>query len=149
MIAQVIVDVAAKQTDRVFEYHVPASLEVSIGDRVVVPFGRRKVQGFIVGLTDRTDYPGQLKDLLLVLDELAPLTPELVQLSSDLAQDIFAYRISILKAMLPGVMRAGYRKLLVPASERAKELFVKAEKEAKAKYQRLVDLSRHWENTNA
>ncbi|MGM9911332.1 MAG: primosomal protein N' [Lacticaseibacillus absianus] len=124
MIAQVIVDVAAKQTDRVFEYHVPASLEVSIGDRVVVPFGRRKVQGFIVGLTDRTDYPGQLKDLLLVLDELAPLTPELVQLSSDLAQDIFAYRISILKAMLPGVMRAGYRKLLVPASERAKELLM-------------------------
>lgn len=124
MIAQVIVDVAAKQTDRVFEYHVPASLEVSIGDRVVVPFGRRKVQGFIVGLTDRTDYPGQLKDLLLVLDEQAPLTPELVQLSSDLAQDIFAYRISILKAMLPGVMRAGYRKLLVPASERAKELLM-------------------------
>ena len=124
MIAQVIVDVAAKQTDRVFEYHVPASLEVSIGDRVVVPFGRRKVQGFIVGLTDRTDYPGQLKDLLLVLDELAPLTPELVQLSSDLAQDIFAYRISILKAMLPGVMRVGYRKLLVPASERAKELLM-------------------------
>ena len=40
MIAQVIVDVAAKQTDRVFEYHIPKELtDVAIGSRVVVPFG--------------------------------------------------------------------------------------------------------------
>ena len=40
MIAQVIVDVAAKQTDRVFEYHIPQELtDVAVGSRVVVPFG--------------------------------------------------------------------------------------------------------------
>ena len=38
MIAQVIVDVAAKQTDKVFEYHVPDQLnDVEIGSRVFVP----------------------------------------------------------------------------------------------------------------
>ncbi len=31
MIAEVIVDVAAHQTDRVFEYHIPDDLEVEIG----------------------------------------------------------------------------------------------------------------------
>ncbi len=55
MIAQVIVDVAAKQTDRVFEYHIPKELtDVAVGSRVVVPFGRRKVQGFVVGISETT-----------------------------------------------------------------------------------------------
>ncbi|WP_201346924.1 replication restart helicase PriA, partial [Lactobacillus nasalidis] len=122
MIAQVIVDVAARQTDRVFEYHVPDGLDADVGSRVIVPFGRRKVQGFIVSLTEQSSFAGQLKDLLLVVDEMPPLTEELVELSADLAREIFAYRISILKTMLPGVMRANYRKILVPASEQAAKL---------------------------
>jgi len=61
MIAQVIVDVAAKQTDRVFEYHIPKELtDVAVGSRVVVPFGRRKVQGFVVGISETTSYTGKL-----------------------------------------------------------------------------------------
>ncbi|MFR0600862.1 primosomal protein N' [Lactobacillus equicursoris] len=122
MIAQVIVDVAARQTDRVFDYLVPEGLEISIGSRVIVPFGNRKVQGFVVGFSEKSQFQGQLKDLLLVVDEMPPLTKELVALSADLAQQIFAYRISILKTMLPSVMRANYRKILVPVSDRAKAM---------------------------
>lgn len=123
MIAQVIVDVAAKQTDRIFEYSVPAELaDLQVGARVVVPFGHRKVQGFVVGLTDKPSYQGQLKPLLIDIDELPPLTPELVKLSAYLAKNIFAYRISILQTMLPAVMRADYRKLLVPVTAQAKKL---------------------------
>lgn len=56
MIAEVIVDVAAHQTDRVFEYHIPDDLDVEIGSRVVVPFGRRKVQGFVVAVKKSSDF---------------------------------------------------------------------------------------------
>ncbi|NRO65020.1 Primosomal protein N' [Lactobacillus helveticus] len=124
MIAQVIVDVAAKQTDRIFEYHIPAELEkdVKIGSRVIVPFGRRKVQGFVAGIEEKSQFKGKLKDLLVTVDEMPPLTPELIKLSENLAQNIFSYRITILQAMLPWVMRAGYRKLLVPANEKAKQI---------------------------
>lgn len=123
MIAQVIVDVAAKQTDKVFEYHVPDQLnDVEIGSRVFVPFGPRKLQGFVVGLSENSDFNGKLKDLLVVVDEMPPLTPELISLSQSLAQKIFSYRISILKTMLPRVMRANYRKILIPISQSAKEL---------------------------
>lgn len=123
MIAQVIVDIAAKQTDRIFEYHVPAKLkDIEVGARVFVPFGPRKLQGFVVGLTNKSEYQGQLKDLLLVVDEMPPLTKELVKLSAALAHDIFAYRISILKTMLPRVMRAHYRKILTPVTDKAKKL---------------------------
>lgn len=123
MIAQVIVDIAAKQTDHIFEYHVPDQLkDVEIGSRVFVPFGPRKLQGFVVGLSEKSEYQGKLKDLLLVVDEMPPLTPELVSLSAVLANKVFSYRITILKAMLPRVMRANYRKLLTPISADAKKL---------------------------
>ncbi|WP_279080555.1 primosomal protein N' [Lactobacillus apis] len=123
MIAQVVIDIAAKQTDRIFEYHVPDDLDgVEIGSRVFVPFGSRKLQGFVVGLSEKSKYQGELKDLLLVVDEMPPLTPELVELSNALANRIFAYRISILKTMLPRVMRANYRKILVPITDEAKKM---------------------------
>ena len=124
MIAQVIVDVAARQTDRVFEYHIPSDIEkeIQVGSRVVVPFGPRKVQGFVVGLSETSNFKGKMKDLLVVVDEMPPLTPELVKLSADLAQNIYSYRIKILQAMLPWVMRAGYRKLLLPTSSEAKNM---------------------------
>ncbi|WP_310652853.1 primosomal protein N' [Lactobacillus jensenii] len=129
MIAQVIVDVAAKQTDRIFEYNIPKQIsDLTIGARVVVPFGPRKVQGFVVGLTKTSQYQGKLKNLLLVVDEQAPLTPELVQLSEYLAKTIFSYRISILQTMLPSVMRAKYRKILVPATREAEDLPIFKEK---------------------
>ena len=52
----------------------------------MVPFGPRKIQGFIVGLSEDSEFKGQLKDLLVVVDEMPPLTPELVTLSADLAE---------------------------------------------------------------
>ncbi|TSO26515.1 primosomal protein N' [Lactobacillus sp. LL6] len=123
MIAQVIVDIAAKQTDRIFEYHIPSELpDVKVGSRVVVPFGPRKLQGFVVGISESSNFSGKLRDLLLVVDEMPPLTPELVELSAELAREVFSYRITILKAMLPRVMRANYRKILSPISEKAKKM---------------------------
>lgn len=124
MIAQVIVDIEAKQTDRIFEYHIPDKLNVEIGSRVYVPFGPRKLQGFVVGKSEKSDFKGKLKDLLLVVDEMPPLTKELVDLSAEMARDIYSYRISILKTMLPRVMRANYRKILRPITDKAKALSI-------------------------
>lgn len=123
MIAQVVVDVASKQTDRIFEYNIPPQLDdVAIGSRVFVPFGRRKVQGFVVGLNETTNFRGKLKNLLTVVDEIPPLTPELVKLSERMAHDTFSYRITILQSMLPQVMRANYRKILTPIDEETKRM---------------------------
>mgnify|MGYP003538277105 CR=1 FL=1 len=105
MIAQVIVDVAAKQTDRVFEYHIPRELtDVAVGSRVVVPFGRRKVQGFVVGISETTSYTGKLKDLLVVIDEFPSLTPELIDFSKSLEYKIFSYCFIIFNSLLSCVL---------------------------------------------
>jgi primosomal protein N' (replication factor Y) len=48
VIVRVVVDVAL---DREFDYLVPESLQadITVGRRVVVPFGRRVIEGYVVG----------------------------------------------------------------------------------------------------
>ena len=54
MIAEVIVDVTTKAIDRPFDYRVPDRFKdlVKPGMRVVVPFGPRKIQGFVTRVKD-------------------------------------------------------------------------------------------------
>ncbi len=58
--------------ERTFAYQVPAELcrDVSVGVRVLVPFGRQTISGFVVGMDP--EIVGELRDVLEVLDS-APL----------------------------------------------------------------------------
>ena len=47
--AEVIVDLASESVDRVFTYSVPEHLALEEGHRVLVPFGSRKIEGFVMG----------------------------------------------------------------------------------------------------
>lgn len=56
-----------------FDYR--ATAPVSIGDRVIVPFGRRKMIGVVVDLPAQPSYdPTLIKDVEQVLQDVAPLT---------------------------------------------------------------------------
>ena len=55
-VASVIIDQDAKALDREFEYLIPEELELSEGERVIVPFGARVIQGFIVEIKDNSSY---------------------------------------------------------------------------------------------
>ena len=39
-IAQIIVDNKCKETDKIYSYLIPEDMEIKIGCRVIVPFGR-------------------------------------------------------------------------------------------------------------
>ena len=58
MIAQVIVNSSSRQTDKRFDYLIPEDSEynISIGTRVLVPFGRgdKQLEGYVVGLSKNT-----------------------------------------------------------------------------------------------
>ena len=41
MIARAIVDISTSDVDKVFDYLIPESLDLHVGDRVKVPFGRQ------------------------------------------------------------------------------------------------------------
>ena len=49
--ANVIVDLSADALDRVFSYAVPEGMQIVPGQQVSVPFGPRRVEGFVVSLS--------------------------------------------------------------------------------------------------
>ncbi|UOF89198.1 primosomal protein N' [Fodinisporobacter ferrooxydans] len=105
--AEVIVDVRAYDVDRAFLYQIPPGFAETcqVGARVLVPFGSRKLEGYVVNLTDAQTVQ-EIKPILDVLDDHPPLTPELVDLSEWLAARYCTTRVACMQAMLPGGIRA-------------------------------------------
>ncbi|MDH2879050.1 primosomal protein N' [Bacillus cytotoxicus] len=113
--ASVIVDVPARQTDRPFDYIIPNKWEdiVQTGMRVVVPFGPRKLQGFIIDIKDSVDVEiKKLKSLHEILDVTPVLNEELLKLGFWLTEETLCYTISAFQVMLPTAIKATYKKLL-------------------------------------
>lgn len=100
-VAEVYVDLAVHEVDRVFHYLVPAGLEVGVGQAVRVPFGRRSVFGIVVGLCDESPYP-KLKDIAAVLYEgETVITGEQLALAKLLGDYYMCPLSLILRQMLP------------------------------------------------
>ncbi|MBU9712462.1 primosomal protein N' [Evansella tamaricis] len=115
MIGKVIVDVPTNQTDRLFDYIIPEVYQETVvpGIRVVVPFGPRKVQGFVVALSETSEYElHKLKPIEELVDVTPPLTGELLTLAEWLKEKSLSFYIAVLKVMLPAAMRAKYKKEL-------------------------------------
>ena len=120
-IAKIIVDVPLMQTDQPYSYRIPEEFEgmLEVGMRVHVPFGKgnRLIQGIVLGLESQVDEEGvsqDLKDIAEVLDFSPVLTQEQLWLAEELRKSVFSYKISILKAMLPGFLNSSYDKILYP-----------------------------------
>jgi len=111
MIAEVIVDVPAQQTDRPFDYRVPEKWSGMIqeGMRVTVPFGPRKLLGFVVKLKESSEFKS-LKNISGLLDMEPALNEELLELGHWLADETMCFKISAFQAMLPAAMKAKYEK---------------------------------------
>ena len=104
MIAEVIVDVANSEVDKIFDYI--AIPDVSIGDRVLVPFGRRTIEGYVINLKDKSDLPkDKLKSLISIIDDYPILLPELLDLSYDMITRNHLRFIDCLRLMVPTQLR--------------------------------------------
>ncbi|MFQ9422741.1 MAG: primosomal protein N' [Christensenellaceae bacterium] len=124
MIAEVIVDIAAGETDRIYDYLCDD--DIKAGSRVRAPFGGKIVSGFVMRLKETSDVPpGRLKRVFPCSDGLPALNPECLALAGKLTA---RYRVPMalsLRLFLPSEMRAGkvrelkknYASLLVPLSE--------------------------------
>ncbi|KZE38206.1 primosomal protein N' [Bhargavaea cecembensis] len=115
MIAEVITDVSAHPVDRPFDYAVPKGMATVIepGARVRVPFGNRKVLGFVIGLKEESDVPdSRLKPVDELLDPEPVLAAEMLELADWMKQTTLCFEIDALQAMLPSALRAKYEKIV-------------------------------------
>ena len=92
-----------------FHYKVPASLKekVEIGKRVWVPFGPRRLVGYITGLVDKPEVEG-IREILSVIDEEGPvIDAELLALTKWIAGYYHSSWGEAIEAALPGPLKKG------------------------------------------
>jgi len=96
---------------RLFDYRAPAQADATQlrpGQRVWVPFGRRKAVGVIVELRDQTDVPAaRLKSALAIIDDEPVLDPMLLDLLRWSAEYYRHPPGEVIAAALPVALRSG------------------------------------------
>lgn len=133
MIADVIVDIAASETDRIYSYLCDDT--VAEGSRVYAPFGGRVTAGFVVALRDSCDYPAEKLKKVTAADPMPALNAECLSLAKKIAARYACPLAAALRLFLPAEMRKGkvrelkkrYAELCVPFEE-AKEKLPKSAK---------------------
>ncbi len=107
MIAEVIVDISNSEVDRIFDY-VVGNVAVKCGSRVMIPFGNRKIEGYVIGLKDNTDVPpDKLKEICDVLDDRPVIGKEMMTLAHEMSKRYHLRYVDILRLFIPSQMRGG------------------------------------------
>ena len=105
MIARVIVDKSSSQLDRPFDYSIPTDMLVEKGDRVIVPFGKMKVEGFVIDIVENSEF--ETKDILQVVDEFKCFSEETLELMNFMRKRFFLKYVDILRLFIPSALRKG------------------------------------------
>ncbi len=106
MTVSVLVELSNRNIDKTFSYNVKEELidSVKVGKRVTVPFGKQKLEGFILEVNEgeNPDY----KYIIDVVDEDIILNDELLDLGKFLKKKTLSTLISCYQAMLPKALKA-------------------------------------------
>ena len=118
-VARVIVDVPASMVNQTYDYLIPQKFQQMLrpGMRVIIPFGPRKITGFVMERMEDSEYE-HLKAIIDVLDVTPVLTDELLKIGKWLAEETLSLYITTFQAMLPQVLKAKYKKVVVKAENR-------------------------------
>lgn len=115
LFAKIIIDQDAKALDKVFEYKIPEDMNVEVGERVLVPFGNRRLQGFIVAIEDTCEFDeSKVKEIANKIEDFAVIKKEMLELMFYMAEKLHLKLASILRLFLPSEMRTDkVRELIV------------------------------------
>lgn len=102
--ARIIVDISQEKLDKTFDYRIPERLKerLKVGMQVVVPFGSRKITGYVIELTDEVDYDEEkLKDVLSIAKDSIPIESHLIALAGWMRQNYGGTMNHALKTVIP------------------------------------------------
>ena len=108
MYADVLVELKAKQLDKTFTYLIPDSLvsETEIGKRVLVPFGKQKLEGFVLNIEKDKSIDYKIKEIIEVIDSEPVLNNEMLSLGEYISKKTLCNLISAYQTMLPAALKA-------------------------------------------
>lgn len=102
--ANIIVDISQEKLDKTFQYRIPADLQpqIEIGMQVNIPFGSRKLTGYVIDLTDKAEYDEtKLKDILGIVKTSVPIESHLIALAGWMRKNYGGTMNHALKTVIP------------------------------------------------
>ena len=111
MFIDVLVEIKAKSINDTFTYKVPSNMvkDVMIGKRVLVLFGRQKVEGFILKINNNTKFDYEVKEIISIIDDKPVLTKELLLLGNYIKEETLCSLIDAYECMLPSALKAKHK----------------------------------------
>ena len=106
MLADILVEVVAKTTDKTFTYHIPDGMKAKEGMRALVPFGRRNIEGFIIRIYDEAELDYEVKDIIQLVDEKPVLNEEMLELGKYISKKTLSPLTLSYQTMLPSGLKA-------------------------------------------
>ncbi len=104
MYARIIIDITNEALDHAYTYHVPDGMELSIGDKVTIPFGtaRKPRSGYVLLLTEQADFaPEKIKDILSKDEKAISMKEQLAELAVWMSREYGTTLNQCLKTVLP------------------------------------------------
>lgn len=115
--ANVIVDISLEKLDKTFQYRIPEDLQGKLapGTRVNIPFGSRRITGYVTQLTDTPEYDEEkMREILSVSEGAVPIESQLIQLAAWMKETYGCTMNQALKTVLPSKKKVHSRKTQVP-----------------------------------
>ena len=82
--ANIIVDISVEKLDKTFQYSIPENLqeEIQVGVQVDIPFGNRKLTGYVIELTEDAEFdPRRIRPIISVHEGSVAMESQLIALA--------------------------------------------------------------------
>ena len=111
MLASVIIEHNVKSLNRTFDYIIPSILknEIRIGNKVLVPFGKTKVEGFVLEFKNELEEGIEYKEIINIIEKDFYLKEDLLSLGIFISNKTLSNLISTYQVMLPSALKANVK----------------------------------------
>ena len=108
MFADVLIELKTRKIDKTFTYLIPKELDgkVKVGMRVLVPFGKQTLEGFVLNIEKNKHVDYELKKIINVVDENPVLNEEMLELGNYISKKTLCNLINAFQTMLPAALKA-------------------------------------------
>ena len=114
MICEVIVDILNTNVDKIFDYNIPKNLSLLVGQRVLVPFANRNVEGYILKIKNNSNIDSsKLKSVIKSLDDFSYLNEKTILLMNFLINKYNLRYADCLRLFVPSVVRNNVKEKFV------------------------------------
>ena len=103
MFAEVVVDILNSEVDKIFDYKISTPLQV--GARVLVPFGARKVEGYVLKIKDSTTFDSSKVKNVISFDSQPVILPEMLKLIDYMVQTFNLRKMDAIRLFVPAGLR--------------------------------------------